>query len=150
MKRFNVPLIVTSALLFVVQNSNACQLHASGFGAFAPYHNTRMPGTLQNLADSFPSINLASRALVTVGSNNSQQVKITVPLSYTNVSLTVESSDNITVLSRRELILSSVSEQYDLGFTTDVPGTHEITVYLNAMNEGSAFTTQQTLIVEAG
>lgn len=138
---------VLSASAFV---ASACQMHANGFGAFAAYHKNNRYEAMMSQAVTYPTVTLAKKTVVKVGSQSSQSVKITVPLSYYNVSLTVRGSDDIELLSASKLKLSAVSDNYDLAFTSTKPGTHEITVTLNAVYEGSAFSTKQTLIVETG
>lgn len=150
MKKYFFVCTVISALSACAFMASACQMHANGFGAFAAYHNSNRYEAMMSETVSYPTVTLAQKTIVKVGSQSTQNVSITVPLSYYNVSLTVRGSDDIELLSAKVLQLSAVSESYDLLFTSTKPGTHEITVTLNAIYEGSAFSTKQTLVVEAG
>ncbi len=141
---------LTALLGMVAISASACQLHANGFGSFAAYHSNIMERDLAAMADNYPSVTLARRTAVKVGTENSRSVRIHVPLSYTNVTLSVTGGDGIELLSSSDLSLSAVSKDYDLVFTTLSPGTHKITVNLNATYEGAAFSTEHTMIVEAG
>lgn len=150
MKKSLLIFTTVSALSASAFVASACQMHANGFGAFAAYHKNNPYEAMMSQTVNYPTVTLAQKAVVKVGSQSSQKVKITVPLSYYNVSLTVRGSDDIELLSARELKLSAVSDSYDLSFTPTKPGTHEITVILNGIYEGSAFSSKQTLVVEAG
>lgn len=141
---------VFSALSASAFMASACQMHGNGFGAFSAYHNNNRYEAMMSQRENYPTVTLARRAVVKVGTQSTQSVGISVPLSYYNVSLTVSSSDDIELLSAQDFKLSAVSDNYDLSFTPSSPGTHEITVTLNAINEGAVFSTTRTLIVEAG
>lgn len=150
MKKWLLLFCVTCTFLICSVSVWACQMHGNGFGAFAAYHQNNRYSAMMNETTGFPTVTLAQKAVVKVGSENTQSVNIVVPLSYYNASLTVQVSDDIKLLSEQDLILNAVSGNYDLSFSSTKPGTHKITLTLNAIYEGSVFSTSQTLIVEAG
>ncbi len=150
MKKLPFVCTLLSSLFIGAYSATACQMHANGFGAFAAYHNNNRFEAMMTETVNYPTLSLAKKAVVKVGSPTTQNVSITVPLSYYSASLTVRGSDDIELLSAQNIKLSAVSDKYELSFTPTKPGTHEISVTLNAIYEGSAVSTKQTLIIEAG
>ncbi|WP_158768384.1 hypothetical protein [Paraglaciecola sp. L1A13] len=129
--------------------AQSCELHSGrGFGIFSSFHPLEQMHYQQTFTQP---LHVTHPSSVKAETNTPTVVKIDygIPDTYKNVVIRFSGSDNVTFLDGVALSAQGASGSYPLKYHVTKPGSHKISLHINALNHDVPVDFTQSITVNA-